>query len=86
MGLDFFIVEFGVFIGLQVNNWNEARTDRDLIDRYETQLVDNIRSDITDIETGIRTSVRHYCGTLLMTLRQLTRPAKDTTQTMRVYP
>lgn len=28
IGIDFLIVVFGVFVGLQVNNWNEARRDR----------------------------------------------------------
>lgn len=53
---------FGVFIGLQVNNWNAARADRDLSDRYVAQLVDDIRSGFTDIETGIRTSEWRYAA------------------------
>ena len=28
IALDFLIVVLGVFVGLQVNNWNEARTER----------------------------------------------------------
>ncbi len=28
IGLDFLIVVVGVFLGLQVNNWNEAAADR----------------------------------------------------------
>jgi hypothetical protein len=28
IAIDFLIVVFGVFVGLQVNNWNEARKDR----------------------------------------------------------
>lgn len=76
VALDFFIVVFGVFIGLQVNNWNAARADRDLIDRYVAQLVDDIRSDITDIETGIRTSEWRYAA-LSTLLEKSGRPQPD---------
>jgi hypothetical protein len=36
------IVVFGVFIGLQVNNWNAARVDR----LAETQLLEQLRSEV----------------------------------------
>ena len=42
VGLDFFIVVLGVFIGLQVANWNEARSDRVaervILERLETEF------------------------------------------------
>ncbi|MBT8472519.1 MAG: hypothetical protein KJN99_07930 [Marinicaulis sp.] len=60
--LDFCIVVIGVFIGIQVANWNAARADHDLADRYVMQLADDIRSDINDIETGIRTSEWRYAA------------------------
>ena len=60
--LDFVIVVAGILIAFQITNWNEARADLDLANRYVTQLVDDIRSDIIDIETGIRTSEWRYAA------------------------
>ena len=42
IALDFLIVVIGVFVGLQVNNWNEARTLKD----RETELLTALRTDI----------------------------------------
>ncbi len=56
VGLDFVIVVVGVFIGIQVANWNEARTEDELASRYIVQLAADIRSDIADIDTGYKTS------------------------------
>lgn len=56
------IVVFGVFIGLQVNNWNEGRADLELANRYVTQMTADIRSDIADIENGIKTSRWRYAA------------------------
>lgn len=58
IGLDFLIVVLGVFIGIQVSNWNEARTDR----HRETQIIADMLADLeTDrseyangLELGIR--------------------------------
>jgi hypothetical protein len=53
IAIDFLIVVLGVFVGLQVSNWNEARAQRELADRYVVQLTEDIRSDVLDIEAGI---------------------------------
>ena len=39
VGIDFAIVVIGVFIGLQVANWNEARADRLRADRIKDRLI-----------------------------------------------
>ncbi|WP_133566446.1 DUF6090 family protein [Marinicella litoralis] len=54
--VDFLIVVVGVFIGIQVANWNENRAQNEQADGYMVQLADDIRSDLTDINTGYRTS------------------------------
>jgi len=46
IGIDFFIVVVGVFIGIQVANWNEARAFND----RETQLLSELKREI---ENGI---------------------------------
>ncbi len=45
--IDFGIVVFGVFMGMQVSNWNEVRTDRKLETIYLQRLHDDISLSIT---------------------------------------
>jgi hypothetical protein len=56
VGLDFVIVVTGVFVGLQVNNWNEGRADRQREAGYLQGLAQDIRVDIADIDEIIRVS------------------------------
>ncbi len=42
VAVDFFIVVAGVFIGLQVSNWNQDRTDR----RDETRLLTQLHAEV----------------------------------------
>ncbi|HIK65425.1 MAG TPA: hypothetical protein EYG02_10415 [Henriciella marina] len=48
VGLDFLIVVLGVFIGVQLGNWNGARADRaaykDALDRYRAEIVINLET------------------------------------------
>jgi hypothetical protein len=46
VGLDFLIVVVGVFIGIEVANWNQARQDRQEERRYYTQLLVDLRRDL----------------------------------------
>src|SRR5512147_1965408 len=46
VALDFFIVVIGVFIGIEVANWNQARQDRQEERRYYGQLLVDLRSDL----------------------------------------
>ena len=45
--LDFVIVVTGVFIGIQVSNWNAARADKRLGAEYATRLSVDLRTDLT---------------------------------------
>ncbi|MEM9840895.1 MAG: hypothetical protein AAF830_17320 [Pseudomonadota bacterium] len=42
VGLDFFIVVVGVFIGIQLGNWNDERSDR----RDEARILRQLRDDV----------------------------------------
>src|SRR6056297_268678 len=53
VGLDFFIVVVGVFIGIQVANWNAGRIDRSNERVYLSALVDDVRKVLADIEVTI---------------------------------
>jgi len=51
VGINFVIV--GVFIGIQVANWNDARLDRQLEQAFLRALVEDVRQDAVDIATTI---------------------------------
>ncbi len=53
VALDFVIVVVGVFIGIQVSNWNAARADRALERHYLVQL----RDDLKLIEHEVREQI-----------------------------
>ncbi len=48
IGLDFLIVVIGVFVGLQVNNWNEARQDRVRERAYIERLSIDMENSLED--------------------------------------
>lgn len=50
VGLDFAIVVVGVFIGIQVANWNEALADRRLGDDYRERLISDLRKDLGNLQ------------------------------------
>ena len=60
VGIDFFIVVIGVFIGIQVANWNETRQDRIVAIQFELSLaadaeiiLDDARSKIAFMEEAL---------------------------------
>ncbi len=54
IGIDFMIVVVGVFIGIQVANWNDARADDRLGRFYLERIAEDVRSDATQLEMNIR--------------------------------
>lgn len=48
VGIDFLIVVAGIVIGTQVNNWNQARIERNQGEEYRDRLITEIRSNETD--------------------------------------
>jgi len=52
------IVVLGVFLGLQVNNWNEARADRSREAVYLASLSEDLRSDMAEIDEIMRVSTQ----------------------------
>ena len=53
VGLDFVIVVVGVFIGIQVSNWNDARGERARESTYLAGVVEDLRSDMVEIDDVI---------------------------------
>ncbi|GJL92642.1 hypothetical protein [Hyphococcus sp.] len=63
VGLDFVIVGVGVFIGLQVSNWNDARQTRDRERILLGRLYDEI-SELNDIRSEERKEIFERIDTL----------------------
>ena len=47
--IDLVIVVVGVFIGIQVANWNAANADRKIADKYLADIAADIRTDINEL-------------------------------------
>lgn len=54
VALDFLIVVVGVFIGIEVANWNQARQDRQEERRYYGQLLVDLRADLDTLARAER--------------------------------
>jgi len=52
VALDFVIVVMGVFIGIQVANWNEARSDRQREEQILRDIAADLRLDREEFATG----------------------------------
>jgi hypothetical protein len=57
--LDFLIVVVGVFIGIEVANWNGARQDRQEERRYYGQLLVDLRTDLETLATAKERAARY---------------------------
>jgi hypothetical protein len=55
IGIEFFLLVFGVFLGIQVANWNEARRDR----QAEREYLDRLRQEIAVILPEARSTRDH---------------------------
>ncbi|MBP8081362.1 MAG: hypothetical protein KAY12_04310 [Arenimonas sp.] len=53
IGIELAIVVLGVFIGMQVSNWNEERRDRALERQYLERLREDIASSMSGAQDGI---------------------------------
>ena len=59
IALDFLIVVVGVFFGLQVNNWNEARLQQQTADIY----IERIREDLTANQEDLNQRALYFVQT-----------------------
>jgi hypothetical protein len=60
IGIDFFIVVIGVFVGIQVANWNEALADERLGRAYAARLSEDLEQDL-----ATRRALVAYYGAVL---------------------
>lgn len=50
VAIDLAIVILGVFLGIQVSNWNEARIERTQGESYRARLIEDLRSNEADMQ------------------------------------
>lgn len=65
VALDFFIVVMGVFIGIQVANWNEERAARAKEYSYLVRLQEDLEQSIATIDRTVRLLDRQAAGQTL---------------------
>lgn len=72
VAIDLAIVIAGVFLGMQVNNWNENRIERRTAENYRSRLVVELRSNEAQIQQKIAyyESVRRHGIRFLESLRE----------------
>lgn len=56
VAIEFALIVAGVFVGIQVANWNDARKDRELEGTYFARIAQDVRSDIAEMDEIIRVS------------------------------
>lgn len=51
--VDLIVVTIGVFIGIQVSNWNSARIERDEVRAYRTQIIRDLKANEQELAERI---------------------------------
>jgi len=62
--IEIMIVVIGIFIGLQVNDWNETRKNHNLEARFMSELTAEIHREIDSLENKINTEIASALETL----------------------
>lgn len=93
VGIDLAIVVLGVIIATQVNNWNEARIDRERGHSYRGRLIEDLRSNETDMRQRrvYYLGVRRHAVAALEVIEQPSAPASgefliDAYQATQILP
>ena len=86
IGIDFLIVVVGVFVGLQVNNWNNARLERQTEAHFLSLLRDDLRDDGIEMreEIGTLEEAQNY-GLNVLARLSLDQPCSDDCWTVVVH-
>ena len=76
VAIDIAVVVLGVFLGLQANNWNNDRLDRNRGQRYRERLIDDLAANQEDFRQRI-VYYRQVHDAGYAALRDLRRPSSD---------
>ena len=76
--IDLVIVVVGVFIGIQVANWNEDRASRNAEARHLEEIAEDLRADIAIFEKSERSALLQISSvdTILGETRGISRPSR----------
>lgn len=79
VGIDILIVVIGVFLGMQANNWNEARVERQQGESYRARLIEDLRANESDLKQRLDyyRQVRGHAFRALEVLERPSRPARE---------
>ena len=79
VGIDFLIVVVGVFIGIQVNDWNAQRIEQSLEQEYLSRLADNLEESSDNTKRTNRRWIRRvgYLNLALKNLNECALADKD---------
>ena len=79
VGLDLVIVVVGVFLGIQVSNWNDARLERQAGKVYRQRLLDDFKANAEDLAMRSRyySQVRDRAAAALAVVRNPEAPAGE---------
>lgn len=79
VGIDLLIVFIGVFLGMQASNWNEARVERQQGESYRARLVEDLRTNESDLRQrrSYYLQVRRHSLAALDVLESPSRPAGE---------
>lgn len=74
--LDLLILVIGVFLGLQANNWNQSRLERQQEQSYRIRLIEDLRTNETDLRQrqAYYSQVRKHALAALNALENSTSP------------
>ena len=93
VALDLLILVIGVFLGLQANNWNQARLERQQEQSYRTRLIEDLRTNETDLQQrrAYYGQVRKHALSALNAMENSAGPADqqfviDTYQATQIIP
>ena len=50
VAIEFALVVAGVFLGIQVANWNDSRKERELEATYLARIMQDVRSDVAEMD------------------------------------
>jgi hypothetical protein len=85
IAIEFLLLVLGVFLGIQVANWNQANGDRRIVDKYLADIAADIRADIQEAErTNDSAKLRMGASTYL--LREAGVAAQRTEAELIRYP
>lgn len=67
--IEFVLLVVGVFLGIQVSNWNDANNDRLVVDKYLADITADVRSDIDELARTRRSALSRISASTYL-LRQ----------------